>query len=278
MMKYSICIVWMLLTELSGLYAQTPVERMNKIKLSNEYIWNEYTHQSADSATAGALEGLLFYIDAPRGRKMTTDDIREFVEYVNIQRSKLTRVFAYMHNEDVNYVLGKGPKRVKRPEPVEVPADTVAADSVVTPEAALVQAPVPEQVQPATPVSAAPAAVSAPTQPTVKSVSAPKPAFAPMPLALEIMQQPDFFAVYEHIQKLQEEGRIIEFGPLKDVTEILTRHVVIFDKQTKHVACVLSPALIGDNRTNLINGNNDILDNYEDGRYIAIWFTPNNIK
>ena len=90
------------------LNAQTPLERMNSIKMSNEYVWDEYTHASADTAAAGAIQRLLLYIDVPDGRTLTTDDIQPSVKLIKMKRSNLTRVFAYLKKEEAQTIARFG--------------------------------------------------------------------------------------------------------------------------------------------------------------------------
>ena len=114
-MKIIQILLSMLLTCLSCLHAQTPVERMNEIKLSSDYIWDEYTHPSVDTATVGATRRLLLYVDIPEDKVVTESDISPFVKYIRMKRTTLNRVFAYIKKTDMDAVL-KGTK-TKNPQP-----------------------------------------------------------------------------------------------------------------------------------------------------------------
>ena len=115
------------------LYAQTPLERMNSIKMSDEYIWDEYTHPSADTATVGAIQRLLLYIEVPEGRTLTEDDIRSQVKFIKIKRSNLTRMFAYIKKEDVKNILGVDVKQKSRVEEIPTEVDSVMSDPIFEP-------------------------------------------------------------------------------------------------------------------------------------------------
>ena len=69
--------------------AQTPVEKMNEIKMSTGYIWDEYTHPDADTATVGAMRRLLLYIEVPSGQALDVEDIKPSTKFIKIKRSIL---------------------------------------------------------------------------------------------------------------------------------------------------------------------------------------------
>ena len=207
------------------LQAQTPLERMNSIKMSDEYIWDEYTHPSADTATIGAIQRLMLYIEVPEGRVLTEDEIKPWVKFIKIKRSYLTRMFAYIKKEDVKRILGLDTTLKEREE--EVPAEV---DSVMS-----------------------------------------APIFEPLPIAEELMGRSYFHAAYKYIEDLRKKGEVTGFGAMKDAQDIDRRYLMIFDKQTQRSVCVLSPITTGETRTNLVSGDADSLENYEDGNYIAIW-------
>ena len=186
-MRRSADILILLLLGVIMLCAQTPLEKMNSIKMSQEYIWDEYTHISPDTATMGAVSRLLLYIDVPEGKTLTVDN------------------------------MANGEQKV----------DTVAP-------------------------------------------------FHPMPVAQELMSQPDFYSAFKHIQQLQEQGIITAYGSLKNSNNIDNQYLVIFQKQTNRPLCVLSPVQAGEDRTNMVDGNTESLVNYEDGNHIAVWFNINN--
>ena len=214
------------------LNAQTPLEKMNSIKMSNEYVWDEYTHASADTAVAGAMQRLLLYIDVPDGRTLTTDDIQPSVKLIKMKRSNLTRVFAYLKKEEAQAIARFG--RAEGNDTTQQPTFNV--------------------------------------QRSTFNVQVPEPAHTPMPFAMELMQQGDFYVVYKYLQEQKDSGRVIAYGPLKDAENINNSYLVIFDKQTQHAVCILSPVITDDNRTDMVKGHTDSLANYEDGNHIAIWF------
>ena len=236
-------VIWLLM--LFGTFmlcAQTPLEKMNSIKMSNEYIWDEYTHISPDTATIGAVRRLLLYIDVPEDRILAEDDIMGSVKFIKMKRSTLTRVFAYISKKNAQ-ALVNGELTIATSEPV---AEIVTAgeDSI--------------------------AVIS------IDSVIAdPLPAFQPLPLAQELMAKSDFYAGFKYIQQLRDDGFVTGYGSLKDSDDIDNRYLAIYQKQTNRPVCVLSPVYSGDSRTNLVDGSADSLANYEDGNHIAIWF---NIK
>ena len=218
------------------LCAQTPLEKMNSIKMSDQYIWDEYTHLSPDTATIGAVRRLLLYIDVPEDKTLTEDDIMGSVKFIKMKRSALTRVFAYMSKANAQALVnGQRPVTVE-PEPVVV-TEPEAVDSVAVVDVASVEEVVVDTVM-ADPIAL----------------------FQPLPLAQELMSKTDFFAAYEHIQQL------------KDSDNLDNKYLAIFQKNTRRPVCVLSPVSVGENRTNLVAGNTDSLANYEDGKHIAIWF------
>lgn len=237
-MRRSAVILILLLLGVTMLCAQTPLEKMNSIKMSQEYIWDEYTHISPDTATMGAVSRLLLYIDVPEGKSLTVDNIMGSVKFIKMKRSTLTRVFAYM-SKNTAQALANGEQKV----------DTVdVADAVVS------------------------ETVSDAVSDVVADSVAP---FHPMPVAQELMSQPDFYSAYKHIQQLQEQGIITAYGSLKNSNDIDNQYLVIFQKQTNRPLCVLSPVQAGENRTNLVDGNTESLVKYEDGNHIAVWFNIN---
>ena len=230
------------------LCAQTPLEKMNSIKMSDQYFWDEYTHLSPDTATIGAVRRLLLYIDVPEDKTLTENDLMGSVKFIKMKRSALTRVFAYISKANAQALVnGQRPVTVE-PEPVVV-TEPDAVDSVAVVDIAPVEEVVVDTVK-ADPVTL----------------------FRPLPLAQELMSKTDFFAAYEHIQQLKARGVITDFGPLKDSDNLDNKYLAIFQKNTRRPVCVLSPVSTGENRTNLVAGNTDSMTNYEDGKHIAIWF------
>ena len=223
------------------LCAQTPLEKMNSIKMSDQYFWDEYTHISPDTATIGAVRRLLLYIDVPEGKTLTEEDLMGSVKFIKMKRSALTRVFAYISKANAQAIVNGQRPATSEPEPAVVIA-TDDTDSV---------------------------AVVVNDHAVMDSVAS----FHPLPLAQELMSKSDFFAAYEHIQQLKGRGVVTDYGPLKDSENIDNRYLAIFQKNTRRPVCVLSPVSAGDSRTNLVDGNTDSLANYEDGNHIAVWFT-----
>ena len=221
----SVVILILTLGSAMMLYAQTPLERMNSIKASDEYYWDEYTHPSADTATVGAVQRLLLYVDVPEGKTLTENDILPSVKFIKMRRTKLTRVFAYVKKKDIGSIINASKTESKEDE------NSMEAND--------------------------------------KNV---KHEFALLPIAKELMEKSDFYAAYKYLESQCENENILGYGPMKDAVDIEKLYLAIFDKHTQHIVCVLSPVLIGENRTNLVSGANDTLSRYEDGKHIAIWF------
>ena len=94
--------------------------------------------------------------------------------------------------------------------------------------------------------------------------------YTPDPLAEEIMSFQDIYAVRDYFESCIKTGSILQWGSPKNAEDINDKYLVFFASDNLKPICVLSPAIDGDKRTNLINGESDTMSNHH-GSY-AFWF------
>lgn len=99
----------------------------------------------------------------------------------------------------------------------------------------------------------------------------PKP-FMPDAFVKRIMETKDFKNVYKLLKLLQSQGQILQFGKLKDVEDYSSLDLILFDMQSQQIITMLSPVTASGNRTNVVNGFEDSLDNYPTNMTAVIWY------
>lgn len=207
---------------------QSPLELMNSIKASNDYLWEEYTHPQADSAALFVLERLLLG-DFPDSCTITVEQLRPHTKTIRINRGKLTRVFAYIAKKDARQLV----------HATQQQATAVTTDNPQTPMAK--------------------------PEPT-------PPPFVADPLARVLMEKTSLTAVYNHLTTLRQQGDIGGCGPMKSTTQPARCRLAIFSRDSQTIVCVLSAEDAQGCRINLVTGQKDSFDHYEDGQHLAIWY------
>ena len=96
--------------------------------------------------------------------------------------------------------------------------------------------------------------------------------FVPDMFVQKIIDIQDFKAVYNYLRAKKAERAILQFGPLKDVEDYSSLDLILFDLHTGKVITLLSGVTSGDERTNLLTGQPDSLDNYPEDMTAVIWY------
>lgn len=111
------------------LRAQTPLERMNSIKQSGDYYWEEYVDADVSTANNGAIDRLKTLIFMEHSESMSTADtvnlnrISPYVQTINMTRSTRQRIFAYVKKTDVESLLGGTAPVQRESQPPSLPGE-----------------------------------------------------------------------------------------------------------------------------------------------------------
>lgn len=97
-------------------------------------------------------------------------------------------------------------------------------------------------------------------------------AFVPDVFVQSIARQKDFMKVYQYLKEQKSGGRVLQFGPLKDVEDYGSLDLILFDMESKEIVAMLSPESKDGTRTNQLNGNADSLSNYPEDMLLVIWY------
>ena len=103
------------------------------------------------------------------------------------------------------------------------------------------------------------------SEPTPKS-------FVPDAFVQRIMKEKTFMNVHKLLRSLQAQGQILQFGKLRDVEDYSSLDLILFDMQSQEIITMLSPVTASGNRTNVVNGSEDSLDNYPTTMTAVIWY------
>ena len=96
--------------------------------------------------------------------------------------------------------------------------------------------------------------------------------FVPDAFVQRLMETEDFTNVYKLLKSLQSQGKILQFGKLRDVEDYSTLDLILFDIQSQKIVTMLSPVTVSGMRTNVVNGMEDSLDNYPTKMTAVIWY------
>ena len=235
-MKKNIMIVVVLNMAVIAAYGQNSIlQKVNDIKKQNDaYYWAQYAHPVEDTAFVNATKWLLDEVNLlfDEQNKMSLATITPLVKRIKIDAGTKIRAFVYIKKTDIPGGGGVTGKTVKVGENVT-----------------LNSAPMPTTV----PV------------PAVKT-------FVPDVFVQNIMGRKDIYQVYQFLKEQKSQGTVLQFGALKDVEDYNSLELILFDMQSKEVISVLSPVVSGNNRTNLMTGTTDSLDNYPEDMILAIWY------
>lgn len=104
-------------------------------------------------------------------------------------------------------------------------------------------------------------------------IDTPEPkAFVPDIFIQKLQQQRTFTNVYKFLQDEKKQGRILQFGALKDVEDYDSFDLILFDLSSQELITFLSPVLQNGQRINQASGVTDSLDNYPEDMVAVIWY------
>lgn len=121
-MKKITIIMFLLAIVISLASAQSKVsvlQRVNEIKSSSDYLWDQYTHTDIDTSRVGAANRLVLHIETflEKEGEVTIDNILQNAEFVNINRGNLKQCFAYIKKTDVLKMTNASPVVEEKVEP-----------------------------------------------------------------------------------------------------------------------------------------------------------------
>ena len=212
----------------------TLLQRMNEIKSQNDiYFWGQYTHPNADTAKIGATKRLLLEVNLNR-----SDEAQVMVDEI------------IPHASYINIDRGN----LKQIFVYIKKTDAIAIGSKKsnTEPAIISNSKIAVYEQPAT----------SPVRRT----------FVPDAFVQRVMETKDFINVYKLLKSLQAQGQILQFGKLKDVGDYNSLDLILFDMQSQQVITMLSPVTASGQRTNVVDGTDDSLDNYPTNMTAVIWY------
>lgn len=95
------------------------LQRVNEIKSSSDYLWDQYTHTDIDTSRVGAANRLILHIESflEKEGEVTVDNILQNAEFVNINRGNLKQCFAYIKKTDVLKMTNASPVVEEKVEP-----------------------------------------------------------------------------------------------------------------------------------------------------------------
>lgn len=105
---------------------------------------------------------------------------------------------------------------------------------------------------------------------TLNSLKPEENVFTPDSLTLSLMSLKDIYAARDYFDTAVVQGNIVRYGSPKEAETMDDKYLILFSQDNLAPICVLSPVYEGAERTNMVNGQNDSLDNYH-GCY-AVWY------
>ena len=217
------------------------LQKINDIKKQNDvYYWAQYAHPVEDTAFVNATKWLLDEVNLlfDEQNRMSVKDITPLVKRIKIDAGTKIRAFVYVKKTDI-------------PEGGRMAGETIRGDEEVT--------------SGSTPTPAENPMPAMTHTPAVKT-------FVPDVFVQNIMERKDIYQVYQFLKEQKSQGTVLQFGALKDIEDYNSLELILFDMQSKEVISVLSPVVSGNNRTNLMTGTTDSLDNYPEDMILAIWY------
>lgn len=229
-------------------HGQKPIlNKINEIKAQTDiYMWDEFTHPNPDTAKVNAARWVLVEVNLNREDKFSVEDILPYMKYIQMKRGNLTRAFAYMKRSDLPAAPGMG--GASDYAPPQQHFDTGVQTTYKQPSYTVQQTPTDYQSTPAVSFS------------------------QPDAFIREIMQHKQFMEVYDFLKHERIEGRLAQYGALKDVEDYSSMNLILFDMQSREAISVLSGETSKDKRINLITGAEDSLDNYPQDMLLVIWY------
>lgn len=230
----SIVVAVLYVLSVSAQNKSTLVQRINEIKNQTEvYFWDQATYPNADSAKIVATRRLL--LD------------------VNLNRSETAQLSVEEVMPHASYInIDRGNLKqyfvyIKKTDAIAIGGGTASLSA------------------PNTPIVGVPVNTPTVTPPVQRS-------FVPDAFVQRIMETKDFVNIYKLLKSLQMQGQILQFGKLKDVEDYSSLDLILFDMQSQQIVTMLSPVNASGNRTNVVNGTEDSLDNYPTNMTAVIWY------
>lgn len=113
------------------------------------------------------------------------------------------------------------------------------------------------------------ASVEKVANPSVKSL---QKAFVPDVFVQKVIQQKNFYSVYNFLKAQKAQGTVLQFGPLKEVEDYSSLELILFDMQSKEIISILSPENTERTRINMMTGMRDSMENYPEDMVLVIWY------
>lgn len=248
------CFVALLLCSITANAQEKLKEKMNEIKLNEDFLWSEATMAARDSAASIALSQLIGIVEE-NNINATAVKIRSLVKYIYIPRGENTRAFAYVRRESLTSDSVQANVTELQDMHQEVEAQI---EPVVVSEASI------------TPTS--PVAITSPVEPADPVVSqntAEGNAQIGTSVLMTISQCEQVTDVARCLRDFKNDGSIKDFGIVKNKAQLTDNvYLVIFD-EARTVKAILAPS-IGNVRKNLVSGEADDLKNYSG--HAVLWF------
>lgn len=246
MNRIIICGVCILLG-ISSARSQTLLEKINSIKQSDLYLWDEYTHPVADSAIAKGSSWLLNQVNDGQKGPMTLSDIGPYIKSIKMNRGSLTRAFVYIKKSDVPVLYGNVHQQISQDDF----SDAINAEVSTT--------------------SGAQDVFELNDKVDFKE----EKQFVPDIFVQRVLQQKNFTNVYKFLAEEKKQGQILQFGALKEVDDYSSLDLILFDLNSHEVITLLSPVTQQNKRVNQVSGMTDSLDNYPEEMVAVIWYIKN---
>lgn len=247
-MKKFLALIVVFLGDFAVAHGQKPIlDKINEIKAQTDiYMWDEYTHPNPDTAKINAARWMLIEVNLNREYKYSVEDVLPYMKYIQMKRGNLTRAFAYMKRSDLPSAPSMG-----RSSNYASPLQQDDTGVQITYE------------QPSYTAQ----------QLSSEYQSAPAVSFSqPDAFVREILQHKQFMEVYDFLKHERIEGRLAQYGALKDVEDYSSMNLILFDMQSREAISVLSGETSKNKRINLITGAEDSLDNYPQDMLLVIWY------
>ena len=81
--------------------AQEEFKKINEIKKSEEYMWEQYSSEESPDTAINKAYGILLKQLQATDPNLTMDDIRPFVRNIVVKRETITRTFVYINPADL---------------------------------------------------------------------------------------------------------------------------------------------------------------------------------
>lgn len=236
-----IIILWTFLYSINT-QGQTILEKINAIKSQGDlYLYSEYTHPDGDMAVENASKWLLNQVNDGQDGPETLEGLKPYVKNIKMNRGNLIRAFVYVKKTDLPLLYGK------RQNVTKVNNEENNLNAIFE------QQSIPQTV---------PQSAPQPTQIT----------FVPDIFIQQIQQQKTFMNVYKFLTSEKQQGRVLQFGSLKDVEDYSSFDLILFDLNSQEIVTVLSAVTQGNKRINQTNGTVDYLENYPEDMVAVIWY------